>query len=305
MIMADTKHNIVWHYFLAASQHCNMTTAADELNISQPALTQAIARMEQMLEVQLFDRSTRPMTLTPYGEVVRDHAQTVDRSTSDMQKQLGAMRTGTGGRLRFGCGPDWVNEILPVAISRLNRIAPDVHFDMRVSLNDDLHALLDKREIDFFFSAISDAFIGPAYSTEILLRDTMVVVARNGHPLCRQDLVSMDDTVSAQWVLTGVGTYGRQALTRLFHDNQVVLPTPTVETNSVRAMVNIVRESDMLGFMSTTHRNGYPDIQQVPINTAMPPRVIGVTWRRDKPLLPTARQLVDECRQVALVLDGS
>ncbi len=297
--MVDNKNNIVWQYFLAACQHRNMTTAAAELNISQPALTQAIARMEDLLEAQLFDRSKRPFVLTPYGEVVRAHALNMERSTADMKKQLNAMRQGIGGSLRFGCGPDWVNEILPLAISRMNKTAPDIHFDMRVTLNDDLHALLDSGVIDFFFSAISDAFIGSDYDIEILLRDNMVVVARSDHPLCRQGPIDLEKTTEAQWVLTGDGTYGRQLLTRLFHQNRIVMPKPSVETNSVRAMVNIVRSSDMLGFMSTTHRAGYPDIVQVPIKTAMPPRAVGVTWRSDKPLLPSARQLVDECSIVA------
>lgn len=297
--MADNKNNIVWQYFLAACQHRNMTTAAAELNISQPALTQAIARMEQLLGVQLFNRSTRPFALTPYGEVVRAHALNMERSTTDMRKQLIAMRQGVGGNLRFGCGPDWVNEILPLAISQMNKTAPDIHFDMRVSLNDDLHALLDTGEIDFFFAAISDAVIGPDYNIEILLRDSMVVVARSDHPLCTQGEIDLEKTTEAQWVLTGDGTYGRQVLTRLFHQNRMVLPKPSVETNSVRAMVNIVRSSDMLGFMSTTHRVGYPDIVEVPVKTEMPPRAVGVTWRHDRPLLPTARQLVDECSIVA------
>ncbi len=303
--MVDNKNNIVWQYFLAACQHRNMTTAAAELNISQPALTQAIARMEHLLGVQLFDRSRRPFALTPYGEVARAHALNMERSTADMRKQLTAMQQGVGGSLRFGCGPDWINEILPLAISRMNRTAPDIQFDMRVTLNDDLHTLLDSGEIDFFFAAISDAFIGPDYNIEVLLRDTMVVVARSDHPLCTNGGVVWEEVAKAQWVLTGDGTYGRQLLTRLFHQNSVAMPSPSVETNSVRAMINIVRSSDMLGFMSTTHRAGYPDIAEVPFKTQMPARSIGVTWRRDKPLLPSARQLVDECSIVAQSLQQS
>jgi DNA-binding transcriptional LysR family regulator len=112
----------------------------------------------------------------------------------------------------------------------------------------------------------------------------------------------LQDTAAAQWVLTAVGTYGRQVITRLFHDNLVVLPDPCVETNSHRAIVNIIRESDMLGFISSTHRNSLSGIAQVPIDVVMPPRVIGVTWNRDKPLLPSARQLVDECYKVVQAL---
>ena len=294
--MSETRSTPPWSYFLAACEHRSLTAAAQQLGLSQPALTQAIGRLEQMLGVSLFDRSTRPMSVTAYGETVRRYALSVERGLADLERDLAAMREGTGGVLRFGCGPDWVNEILPDAISRMNAEAPDLRFDMRVTLNDDLRAMLDAGTIDFFFASMGDAQFGPDYATRILQRDTMLIVARRGHALTRGEPASLDALHEAQWVMTGPATYGHQALLRLFGDGGVQVPAPVVQTNSVRAMVNIVRRSDMLGFLSDTHAGAYPDLVAVPLAVATPERAVGVTWRRDRPLLPAAERLVEACR---------
>ena len=80
--------------FLAVCATRNLTAAAEILGISQPALTQAIAKLERQLGVQVLDRSTRPLGITPYGELVADYARSLDRNATDFTEKLQAMKTG-------------------------------------------------------------------------------------------------------------------------------------------------------------------------------------------------------------------
>jgi len=283
--------------FVAVCASRNLTVTASELGVSQPALTQAIAKLERQLDVVLFDRTTRPMTLTPYGALVLEYAQMLEQNTDSLAENLAAIKTGSGGMLRIGAGPDWIHEILPVAISDLQKDHPGIRVNLTVALNDDLRRKLDKGEIDLFFASLTDDYFGGAYHTHILLREYMHILARTDHPIHQGGPKTLAELAGQSWVLTGYDTFGRQLLRRLFGQYEVDLPPPSVETNSVRAMINILRHSQKLGFLSHAHANAYPEIKMVDTTTPMPIREGGVVWRADAPLLPVAERLLERAKE--------
>lgn len=291
--------------FVAVCASRNLTVAASELGVSQPALTQAIAKLEKQLDVVLFDRSSRPMGLTPYGMMVLDYARTLEQSTDSLTENLAAMKSGSGGLLRIGAGPDWIHEILPIAISELQRESPSIRVKLTVGLNDELHSKLDKGEIDLFFASLSDDYFEGAYHARVLLRERMHILARKDHPVHQGGPKTLAQLAAEPWVLTGYDTFGGQLVRRLFGQHDVDMAPPSVETNSVRAMINILRYSQKLGFLSRAHANAYPEITVVASTIPMPIREGGVVWRVDAPLLPVAERLVEGARAVISARDDA
>lgn len=285
-------------HFLAVCSTRSLTEAAHLMGVSQPALTQAIAKLERQLDVPLFDRSTRPVGLTPYGKVLRDYAQALERDADDLKATLYAMKDGSGGVLRVGCGPDWIHEILPVAIAQLQAAHPNIRVILTVALNDELRSMLDAGSLDIFFSSISDAYFGAAYETQVLLREAMLVVANRDHPVLESGSKSLKELAGYPWVMTGDQTFGRQLLRRIFGRAGLQTPAPSVETNSVRAMINILRYSQTLGFLSRTHALAFAEIAPVDLMDVMPQREGGVTWRRDTPPMPAAEKLISLSKAV-------
>ncbi|MHA3976948.1 LysR family transcriptional regulator [Halovulum sp. GXIMD14794] len=278
--------------FQAVCSTRNLTAAAQLLGVSQPALTQAIGKLEKQLGVQLFDRSTRPLNITPYGELLLDYARTLEKNTEELTAGIDALRTGSGGVLRVGTGPDWIHELLPIAVARMHEEQPGLRIQLVVGLNDDLRARLDAGELDMFFASVADPHFGAAYETRILLQEAMLVIARTDHPIHQGPPKTLEQLAEEPWVMTQDSTFGRQLLRRLFGKAGVQMPIPAVETNSVRAMSNILRHSRMLGFLSRTHTLAYPEIAPVATTDDMPMREGGVTWRRDSPLMPAGERMV-------------
>jgi DNA-binding transcriptional LysR family regulator len=278
--------------FVAVCAYRNLTLTASELGVSQPALTQAIAKLEKQLDVVLFDRTRRPMDLTPYGALVLEYAQALERTTESLTESLVAMKAGSGGILRIGAGPDWIHEILPIAITELQSEHPNIRVNLTVALNDDLLEMLREGVIDLFFASLTDDNFGDSYDTRILLREQMHILARSDHPIHQGGPKSFDELAGEDWVLTGKDTFGRRLVRRLFGQFDVDLPPPSVETNSVRAMINILRHSQKLGFLSRSHAKAYPEIKVVETTMPMPLREGGVVWRADTPLLPVAENLI-------------
>ena len=126
----------------------------------------------------------------------------------------------------------------------------------------------------------------------------MVILARNDHPIHQGAPKTAAQLADQTWVLTGHDTFGRRLVGRLFSLANVELPPPSVETNSVRAMINILRHSHKLGFLSQSHANAYPEIERVITTIEMPYREGGVVWRADAPLLPVGERFLDLIQRV-------
>lgn len=135
-------------YFLAVVDAGSVTRAAEVLDIAQPALSQALSRMERDLAVKLFERTRRGAQLTPAGEaIVEDIRLSVARidAASHRAREIGAQR---GGRLTIGFASAALFSLLPRAIAALREEVPNVELMLREMSNAEQASALEKGTID-------------------------------------------------------------------------------------------------------------------------------------------------------------
>ncbi|CAL8478271.1 LysR family transcriptional regulator [Caballeronia sp. S22] len=135
-------------YFLAVVDAGSVTRAAEVLDIAQPALSQALSRMERDLGVKLFERTRRGAKLTPAGEaIVEDIRLSVARidAASHRAREIGAQR---GGRLTIGFASAALFSLLPRAIAALREEVPNVELMLREMSNAEQASALEKGTID-------------------------------------------------------------------------------------------------------------------------------------------------------------
>ncbi|GJH21695.1 LysR family transcriptional regulator [Caballeronia novacaledonica] len=135
-------------YFLAVVDAGSVTRAAEVLDIAQPALSQALSRMERDLGVKLFERTRRGAQLTPAGEaIVEDIRLSVARidAASHRAREIGAQR---GGRLTIGFASAALFSLLPRAIAALREEVPNVELMLREMSNAEQASALEKGTID-------------------------------------------------------------------------------------------------------------------------------------------------------------
>jgi DNA-binding transcriptional LysR family regulator len=135
-------------YFLAVADAGSVTRAAEVLDIAQPALSQALSRMERDLGVKLFSRTRRGAELTPAGEaIVEDVRLSVARidAASHRAREIGAQR---GGRLTIGFASAALFNLLPRAIAALRAEVPNVELMLKEMSNAEQASALEKGTID-------------------------------------------------------------------------------------------------------------------------------------------------------------
>lgn len=118
-------------YVLALSETLNFSQVADQLGISQPALSKQIRHIEKELEVELFDRNHSPMTLTPAGEYFVRNAKDLVYKEEQLYKALGQFRTGESGRLVIGITPFRSLYLMPELVKKIRTKFPGVHVSLQ------------------------------------------------------------------------------------------------------------------------------------------------------------------------------
>ncbi len=131
-------------YAVALSETLNFSQVAEQLGISQPALSKQILNLEKELGVKLFDRNHSPLTLTPAGEYFVRNARELVYREEQLRKSLGQFQTGESGRLIIGVTPFRSLYIMPDLVKKIHCKYPGV----QVSLQEVPSAQLRKEAAD-------------------------------------------------------------------------------------------------------------------------------------------------------------
>lgn len=151
----------------------NFTRAAEKLFITQPALIMAIQKAEEKLGMPIFDRSTRPLSLTEAGQAYLQHILNVRQLEMELDQQIQDIKKLDTGKITIG-GSHYLNAcILPSVLARFMAKYPKVEVILKEASSAELSEKLAKQEIDLTFHCspefIQDFERYPAFYDHILL----------------------------------------------------------------------------------------------------------------------------------------
>lgn len=232
------------HHFLVVSERRNITAAAEELHITQPALTRSIHHLEKLVGVKLFERLPTGVALTREGEILARRAKLMELEYRHALAEIRALEQGLSGKLRIGAGPVWMSSILPPVIAAFHKQFPKVRVRLTGGVINTLVNSLLSGDIDVMCGTL-DFPTQPEIVKEPLVRIRHAVVARNNHPLARQGVASARDLVQYPWLTLADDQIGVSRIGAYFAANGLSPPMIAVETTSY-AMFKLLREGNFL-----------------------------------------------------------
>ncbi|PMS38118.1 LysR family transcriptional regulator [Trinickia symbiotica] len=177
-------------YFLAVADAGSVTGAAEVLGIAQPALSQAITRMERELGVKLFQRTRRGATLTAAGEAIVDDIRLSVSRIEAAQTRARDIGTQHGGRLAIGFVSAALFEVLPAAIGALRKDAPNVKLSLREMSNAEQASALEKGEIDLGLLH-TPVTVGGKMHEKLIASEPLLAVVHESFPVADDGKVSL------------------------------------------------------------------------------------------------------------------
>ena len=212
----------LWRQFVAVAEELHFGRAAQRLHMTQPPLTQAIAHLEQLLQVRLFERSTRSVQLTPAGTALLPEVRELLARALTMPAYARASADGEAGRLRLAFVSTVGFDVLPRWVQAFREHYPKVELELIEATGDVQLQALERREIDAGFILHSPGFSPPGLLCQRIARDPLVLAVPaqdelagkgtltlkhlQGHPLVifpRRILPSLYDAICAMYHAAG------------------------------------------------------------------------------------------------------
>lgn len=224
-----------FQYVVAVADSLNFTSAARDLNVSQPALSQKIRHLELELGLQIFSRSSHKVSLTRGGELVVDHARRTLDAAARLKDEVSAFRGLQRGKLRIATIQSFGTLHMPDLLATFLSHHPAIDVTALEWANADIAAGVESGTLD-----LGVAF-GPFDRTvraEPIYEDRLVLACAPEHPLSRRARVPIsalgDETVA---MLTKEFDT-RRALDTYFQAHSV--SPRRVEFDTFAAMLNLV-----------------------------------------------------------------
>lgn len=232
--------------------HCvarllNFSRAAEELALSQSAVSRHIEALEQDLGIELFTRSGRGATLTEAGVRLVDYAERILYLSQEAARALAELRDLESGRLSVGASTTPGNYLLgPVVAAYQDRYPGiDLHLDIRDSQS--ATRLVEEGLVDVAVLAGPPAAAG--ITVEPCMDDELLLVAAPGHPLAGKAEVRLEDLADARLLLREPGSHTRQAVEQMFRARDFH-PGQTGELGSTEAIKQTVAAGGGVAFLS-------------------------------------------------------
>lgn len=184
-------------YFLRVAERGNFTRAAEDLMISQPALSRSIQKLEEELGQPVFERKTRSVSLTDAGTLLQARAQRVLSILEDTKAEI--TDDGKSGRIRVGAIPTIAPFFLPDILKQFAKEFPKATVIVQENTTDNLIASCTQGEIDLAIVALPI----PAKYLEVeeLFEEELFLVLPLEHPLVEKKTIRLSDVKPLPFVL--------------------------------------------------------------------------------------------------------
>jgi transcriptional regulator len=171
------------HAFLVLTNTGSFTRAADELFISQPALSKQIQSLENELKVPLFNRTKKHSSLTIYGEYLRPYASNILANYRNAREHIRQIERLDEGSLRFGATNFIGVYLLPPCLAAFHKHCPGITLDMTINSSRKLIQMLENYELEFILLSDYISIDEERYIVEPWQADTLYVTVAPSHPL--------------------------------------------------------------------------------------------------------------------------
>ncbi|MDM0107964.1 LysR family transcriptional regulator [Variovorax sp. J22R24] len=292
----DLQHLAAFNAVVAAG---SLGRAADALNVTQPALSRTIRRLEEQAGAPLFERHSKGMQLTDVGLALQPHAVLLQRGAEHADEDIKAMLGLAKGTIRVGAVGSIACLVLPLAIGSTCKKWPNLRVQVIEGVWDRLADALISHEIDLALGVDVEDSDEIVAVKDCRWEDTSYVVAGKRHPLRKKPRLTLADTLQERWAILPKGTGPFDHMKKVFTRQRLALPNVVVETRSVTVLKSLIARSGFLGWMPETmydaeRKAGLIDTLEIPGSSD---RRVLTAFRRRAGMLPgPSVKLLEELR---------
>ena len=276
--------------FLEVVRTGSVVQAASALGLTQPALSKTIAELEEIVQVKLFDRAGRKLSLTSFGEVFQRYAGASLTALKQGMRSMAQARDDQAAAFCIGALPTVSARILPRAAARF--MAQGLGLKPRIVTGPNGYLLSQLRlgEVDLVIGRMAEPEMMRGFAFEHLYEETIALVVRPAHPLLESQRFDLAAISQYQLLMPPPGSIIRPTAQRYLTAHALGPFAGEIETISDNFARAYVRASDAVWIISegvVAEELAHGFLARLPADTSATLGPVGLTTRTDvQPSLP-------------------
>ncbi|MEA3277173.1 MAG: LysR family transcriptional regulator [Pseudomonadota bacterium] len=274
--------------FEAVARQLSYTRAAEELHLSQPAVSMQVRQLEDEVGLPLFERLGKTISLTEAGREMYDYSRSINRALQEMEEVAESLKGVSRGRLSVAVAST-VNYFAPRLLAVFHQRYPGISLKLDVTNREELVRQLEANSVDMVLMGQPPDAVD--VDSEAFMDNPLVVVGPPDHALAGERDIPLSRLASEIFVMREPGSGTRQAMERFFSEHGTAIRHGMQMTRN-EAIKQAVRAGMGLSVVSLhtieleleTRRLVILDVEGFPIE-----RQWHLVYRRGKRLSPAAR----------------
>jgi DNA-binding transcriptional LysR family regulator len=206
--------------FEAVARQLSFTRAAEELHLSQPAVSMQVRQLEDAVGLELFEKIGKRIQLTEAGHELFHYSHAVNRQLNEAEEVLEALKGLSRGRLKVAVAST-INYFAPRLLAAFSRRYPGVSLHLDVTNREALVRMLEANEADLVLMGQPPDDLDLV--SQPFMDNPLVVIAPGGHELENERNIPVERIAQEVFLMREPGSGTRQALERFFDDRELKL----------------------------------------------------------------------------------
>lgn len=277
-------------YFVTLAHIRNFTKAAKSLNVSQPALSRSIDRLEKNLDVKLFIRDSRKVNLTEYGETFLSYAENILQEMENSRQAIMNMTEPDRGVINLSFMHSLGSYLVPDLLHEFKMLYPRIQFKLDQNHSFLLTTQLFMGKTDLCLCSMPVNSDGIIWTP--LLKEELFIIVPKSHPLASKQEVSMHDIANEAFI-TLKPKYGLRTITEYIFEVSHMRPRIKFEGDEITTVSALVAAELGVSIVPKIPAMELFDLVFLPIKDGQFYRELGLAWSANKPLSLAARRFQD------------
>ncbi|MBI1959181.1 MAG: LysR family transcriptional regulator [Candidatus Rokubacteria bacterium] len=279
--------------FYTVAQRRSITAAAEDLLLSQPAVSLQLKALEKELGMPLFQRGGSKLALTQAGEVLYRSAVSILHAKEEVERSIGELRDGTKGRLILGAGTTGGMYVLPRIVQAYKGLWPETEIVFHIGNTDHILEKLLENVVDM--GLVGGPIDDRRFVVEPVCPDELVLIAAPTHPIVSLGKVTLKDLAGLPFIVPEAGSRTRQLVERNFRDAGVPfkIAMQLSGTEGVKRGVEARLGVGMVSRYAVESECQHGVLQRVPIEGWGITRTMNLVYRNQKYFSPVGERFRD------------
>ncbi|MEZ4802375.1 MAG: hydrogen peroxide-inducible genes activator [Gelidibacter sp.] len=272
------------HYVLAIAEHKNFTKAAEKCFVTQPTLSTQIQKLEEELDVLIFDRSKKPIELTTIGQKIVHQARNIVNESDRIQDIVDQQKGFIGGEFRLGIIPTVMPTLLPMFLKTFIKKYPKVKLKIEELTTDEIMQRIHEGHLDAGIAATP--LENDNIKERVLYYEPFVGYIPNDHRLAGKKKLEVSDLEIDDMLLLEDGHCFRDGVINLckaFKDHTD--DNFQLESGSIETLVKLSNEGlgmTLLPYLHTEELNDNLKVNLHFFNEPSPAREVSLIYHKNE-----------------------